>query len=391
MADLHVGSGQAYSTIGAAVHASGNDDNIIIHSGSYNEGVLLSGSTGLTFSAAGDGNVDVDPNYLYNNCFYVYQPAQGTTISGLTCSNSNYNNILVANTADVTLSDLYVRQTSTSWADELISIGSLSAGGSLTASNCVLFGPSDFGGKGFYVLGSSINVLIEQCQITQLSYGIEADGNHVHVDRCKVCGGGGSKSMTYGIFADGVSKMTASNCLVFDCATAFNNDNTDKALSIYNNTVYGVNTGVRAYKYLNAIDNNIFILCSTDAIKGDGGGDQTQPRNNCFYGNTQDYDNYNAGANDVFADPLFTNVSPPTFDFTLQESSPCKDTGVTIGWITDDYIGTTRPQGASFDIGAYEFIQGGGTTTPDDIVYFKILNGKVSKIVSSGKLSKLWG
>jgi hypothetical protein len=61
------------------------------------------------------------------------------------------------------------------------------------------------------------------------------------------------------------------------------------------------------------------------------------------------------GANNVTADPLMTN--PAAGDFTLQAGSPAIDVGSSTGAPADDYIGTSRPQGSAFDIGAYELIQ----------------------------------
>ena len=56
--------------------------------------------------------------------------------------------------------------------------------------------------------------------------------------------------------------------------------------------------------------------------------------------------------NGLWEDPVFvTNGS----DFNLQVASPAIDKGANLsGTFTDDYAGTARPQGAAYDIGAYE-------------------------------------
>lgn len=59
--------------------------------------------------------------------------------------------------------------------------------------------------------------------------------------------------------------------------------------------------------------------------------------------------NLNASA---IATVKFTN--PNADNYTLQPGSPAIDAGANVG-ITTDYAGATRPQGAGFDIGAYEF------------------------------------
>ena len=52
----------------------------------------------------------------------------------------------------------------------------------------------------------------------------------------------------------------------------------------------------------------------------------------------------------------FTN--PAINDYSLQTSSLAVNSGADLSaiGITDDYIGTIRPQGSAFDIGAYEFV-----------------------------------
>lgn len=68
---------------------------------------------------------------------------------------------------------------------------------------------------------------------------------------------------------------------------------------------------------------------------------------------------YNAGAgpawdvNCINANPLFGNLV--LNDFRLQPSSPAIDSGTDSG-VDTDYMGIWRPQGARFDIGAYEHV-----------------------------------
>ena len=71
----------------------------------------------------------------------------------------------------------------------------------------------------------------------------------------------------------------------------------------------------------------------------------------------------NPDAHGLNSDPLFvTNYS----NLQLQSASPAKDTGANLAsvGVTDDYAGTSRPQGAAYDIGAYEY---GGPATPSGI------------------------
>jgi uncharacterized repeat protein (TIGR01451 family) len=71
--------------------------------------------------------------------------------------------------------------------------------------------------------------------------------------------------------------------------------------------------------------------------------------------------NLTNGGNNITTDPdpLFANVL--TNDFSLLTGSPAINSGTSNVSIATDIIGTARPQGATFDIGAYEYISLGGS------------------------------
>ncbi len=62
--------------------------------------------------------------------------------------------------------------------------------------------------------------------------------------------------------------------------------------------------------------------------------------------------------------PMFAD--PASGDFHLQSCSPAVDAGVTLANITDDFAGNPRPQGVSYDIGAYELPVSCKTALPAD-------------------------
>jgi hypothetical protein len=59
--------------------------------------------------------------------------------------------------------------------------------------------------------------------------------------------------------------------------------------------------------------------------------------------------------NSISTDPLFTDTS--NYDLHLLPGSSCINTGTTINGVLTDFDSIPRPQGAEFDIGAYEFQQ----------------------------------
>lgn len=66
-------------------------------------------------------------------------------------------------------------------------------------------------------------------------------------------------------------------------------------------------------------------------------------------------------------DPEFIQIPTGTYlsgNFNLQETSLAIDAGVTVETFSTDIIGTGRPQGAAWDIGAYEYASGGDITAP---------------------------
>ena len=101
------------------------------------------------------------------------------------------------------------------------------------------------------------------------------------------------------------------------------------------------------------IENNIFTD-NDQTIKIYGGTSGLDISHNLYYPASSVS---NPGSNSIFSDPQFVNAQ--NHDFHLQSISPAKDAGATISYLTDDFDGNLRPQGAGFDIGAYEF---GGDT-----------------------------
>lgn len=60
-------------------------------------------------------------------------------------------------------------------------------------------------------------------------------------------------------------------------------------------------------------------------------------------------------ANSLEADPLFISTVSGSENLDITSSSPCINAGTDLADVSDDYNGAIRPQGASTDMGAYEY------------------------------------
>ena len=77
------------------------------------------------------------------------------------------------------------------------------------------------------------------------------------------------------------------------------------------------------------------------------------------------------GTGNIDADPLFADPDGPDDiagtgddDCHLTQGSPCIDAGTSSGAPDTDLEGSIRPQGAGYDMGAYEFPSGNPTAMP---------------------------
>ena len=143
-------------------------------------------------------------------------------------------------------------------------------------------------------------------------------------------------------------------------------------VEIYNNTLYhcGSHGGVDSGAIITGTDGSVHVRLRNNIVYQDSG--TTAP-----YLGTHTLFNFLSGSNNIWfgkgsgpsqttgnvaADPKFSNVGGS--DFHLQSGSPAIDGGVSIAGLVRDRDGTPRPQGNSFDIGAYEYYQGAQASKP---------------------------
>src|SRR5262249_15662745 len=143
----------------------------------------------------------------------------------------------------------------------------------------------------------------------------------------------------------------------------------------YDNLVWGNPVGIRvAYNATNSqvLNNTVYANTASSGQIGiwvSSGPSGTFVKNNISYQNGTNL--LDQGTSSVFAgnlttDPLFVNAAANNFD--LQGGSPAIDAGVTLSGVPDDYRGTPRPQGVSYDIGASEYVQVQTPAAPSNLL-----------------------
>jgi hypothetical protein len=153
------------------------------------------------------------------------------------------------------------------------------------------------------------------------------------------------------------------NNLIYDNAgpgliMAFESGST--GTQIYNNTIYGNGTyGI----FIGTAETGVILYNNISYQNGFG---------NYTNSGTKTTEDRNSR---LGVDPLFVNLGAR--DFKLQAGSPVINQGLTLSLVTTDFAGTTRPQGAAYDIGAYEY-GSGVISSPPVITTTSLANGVVS-------------
>jgi hypothetical protein len=92
------------------------------------------------------------------------------------------------------------------------------------------------------------------------------------------------------------------------------------------------------------LTNNILAGHSSGVINDDPATSLVEADTNLFWNNDEPI----TGSNAILADPLLTAT------YRMLLNSPAINAGLTIPWLTVDLSGTPRPQGAAYDLGAFE-------------------------------------
>ena len=152
------------------------------------------------------------------------------------------------------------------------------------------------------------------------------------------------------------------------CPLRINQKNSGREIeniNIYNNTFIHRNVSGKGEAALNFVRiNGVNVQNNIVYNFGDGSAykdwwkcttcQNVNTSNNLIYVDDGDPPNDATNTNGVYTDPKFVNLAGQ--DYQLQSDSPAINSGITIGSVTTDKIGTSRPQGSGYDMGAYEYI-----------------------------------
>ena len=138
----------------------------------------------------------------------------------------------------------------------------------------------------------------------------------------------------------------------------------------YENQTYGIYVGIHSTNGAQVQNNTVYKNGVYGIFVGDDA-KNTKIMNNIAYlnGNNSSKENIEleqqSGSviiSNLTSDPMFENVQAK--NFRLKPSSPGIDKGISSNLITTDMVGTSRPQGSEYDIGAFELIPLFDSTPP---------------------------
>jgi len=247
-------------------------------------------------------------------------------------------------------------------------------------------------GHGLEIKESGENNLFENCTVKNMIAGcFSVRWAAVQNNEFRNCLalGGVSSDVTAFMVREGASHNTFNNCISDGCNAGISfilageDANYCGEYNTFNNCIIKNADWVidlNPYFYNSAsADNNLLMNCTIDNANYLYNCERPNTGNqfvNCIISNVNDFltgsnnstftyhycDFYNngfttpTGNGNISVNPLFVNQT--SGDYHLQSSSPCIDAGTSLNAPASDFEGITRPQGAGFDIGAYEYSNG---------------------------------
>ena len=252
----------------------------------------------------------------------------------------------------------------------------------MTVTGCTFSGNSAGNGGAIYVKSTTTDEsIISDCIFSKNSSGedgaaILADHN-ITISRCTF---DQNSTARYGTFGSrGNNAAVFINCVFSKNSTKFGGgiclngggSTITGTITVMNctftgNTLLSGGKGGAIYTLNNGNSSSIFTI--TNSIFWNNGGNAidrsgtTQLLPEVSYTDI-DQSGYAGSIGNITGNPLFAGPS----DYHLQAGSPCIDNGTSAAAPSTDIEGTSRPQGANFDMGAYEYYWTPFTTTTTSV------------------------
>ena len=393
---------QPWLTIQHAAEIATAGDTINIESGTYTESITPwnsgTASSYITYQNYNGEVVNIDGGSSYANINtgtrsylqFIGLNCIGATTVGMLVPTGGYN-IIIQNCsfsncieqglsisgAYVTVNGCTVTGVNSAGINECISLEGATY---FTIENCIVHDPVASGRAGIDAKDGCSNGSINNNTVYNCS------GGGIYLD------GGGSPQYNINVYDNLVYNNAPFPGLVINCENSPANQTN---LNFYNNIVYGNGTGFASW---NCKFSETFSLINNTFYNNDGVAIEVfepSPYNvNCFIRNNIIFEStsgaasiltatandtgvivdhnlfYNAGGSwrsgnvlgtaYVTGNPLLTN---PTTNFNISSNSPAIGAGSSTLAPSTDYVGTSRPQGAGYDIGAYQYSTSGSSTT----------------------------
>jgi len=308
-ATIEVGSGKPFTTIQSAINAASVGDTILVYDGIYNETIIVSKKL-IVKSVNGSGSTIIDATGRSNGFTSTVRFVSGlgldTVLDGFTIAHgySFEGGNIICYDSSPTISNCFIYG-----GRSVYGAGIYCYGGPLI-TNCVISGNACAYGGGFYGGGFGNAPTIMNCTIS-----LNRTDN----------GGSITDARGAGIFCNSFSAIVVNTIIWGNTANGLPNTISGGSVSISYSDLEGGWTGTG-----------------------------------------------NIGSDPQFAMPGYWNNNGTASigddywipgDFHLQAISPCVDSGTSSDAPSFDIEGTPRPQGAGFDMGAYELVTETTSTT----------------------------
>ncbi|GJL50486.1 MAG: hypothetical protein NPIRA01_17130 [Nitrospirales bacterium] len=366
---------QPFRTIEKGVRSISAGDTLYVKSGTYTESIRhweipiangTSWNNPITIAANPGHTVTVKPKA--NNAFFwigdgkaKYLIIKGFNVDGGNSAKHGFK--FEGGTKYVRVVDCEVKNTTNSGVlvsgsgnthHEFINLnahhngsGQLDHGMYITTSNNLIDQSDIHHNKGYGVhLYSSTNTANNNIVRNVKAY----DNNTVGVWGCGILLSSGTGNVAYNNTAYG---NFAGLCTIERSASTriYNN-------IAYGNDIYGIYVG-KATNTSSRVENNTAYNNGTYGIFVGGAVPNATVKNNIARSNGTNFGlNGASSSHNMESNPQFVNAGAK--NFRLNAGSPAINAGTTISGINSDHDGNSRPQGGSFDIGAYEFQGGSG-------------------------------